>query len=221
MKKHYTSLVTVLGLAMFSQAFAAATTLQLKVLGTIGIPGCIVTMDGGSDYDYGKISPTLIQSEVTHTALPWITKELTVKCDASTYLIFSVTDAEEASASIPDPSHFGLGKVNGTGNLGYYKVIMNQPRISSGANPERDARLYSTYSGAFGAGLSVALFRDNAVNHKLGWGHITANELVAADTFKAKFTVAPQLGGTTTMNGPVTETVKMAGSLTLNFAFGL
>lgn len=218
MKKHYITLITALCLAMSGQSFAAAPTFGLKVIGEISVPGCEVAMSGGNEYDLGKISPTQIKAGTAHTALPPITKDMTVTCDGSTFLTFSVVDAEEASSSGTAATDFGMGMVNTTGKLGYYKVNISEAKIIAGQAAEQDARVFSSNTAAITPAVAVDLSRGD---FKMGWASLTANALAAATIFKAKFTVAPQLGGTTTMNGPVTDETKIAGSLTLNFAFGL
>lgn len=191
-------------------AHAAAPTANLIVKGSIGVPTCTVLAADDGLYDFGGISSTLIKSGTTHTALTPISKNWTVTCDAETYLTFSVVDNRAASSSTTGVANFGLGMVNATGKIGYYNVTMLNSTVDSNASSTFVSN-NSTISSAATAVLSNG--------YRSGWSAGAA--LRSGKVFGATLAVTPIIGGTSTMNGAITDEVNLDGSLTLNYAFGL
>nr|WP_311528473.1 hypothetical protein [uncultured Ralstonia sp.] len=212
MRHRTVKLAALAALALAAMAaHAAPPTTELKVTGRIAVPTCTVAAPDAGTYDFGRFSSTLIKSGSTHTALTPIKKTWSVSCDADTFLTFKVIDNRDSSSSYPsDNGAFGLGNVNTTGKIGYYNVLVSNPTVDSVA---------STFSSSTG----TALTGDNYIrkaNYTMAWS-IGSTALKAGQTFAADFEVRPFLGGSTHMNGPVTEQVALDGSLTLNFAYGL
>lgn len=76
-----------------SAAWAAAPVANLVVTGDIKPPTC--TVNGGDNnllYNLGAVSPSLIPQDTTYNGLPSISNQLTVTCDAETFLTFQATD---------------------------------------------------------------------------------------------------------------------------------
>nr|WP_311528474.1 hypothetical protein [uncultured Ralstonia sp.] len=218
MQHRITKLAALSALALATAAaHAAPPTAELKVIGSIDVPGCTVAAPGGDGvYDFDVISPTLIKPGTTHTALTALKKNWVVTCDAETFLTFSVADNRAESVSTPSVANFGLGNVNTTGKIGYYSVMMSAPTVDGVTStvfytntglPANGGATTSLYSGAY----------------KMGWstGTTTSTALKSGRVFAADLEVRPQLGGTTTMGGTVKDDVTLDGSLTMNFAFGL
>ncbi|WP_439889890.1 DUF1120 domain-containing protein [Ralstonia sp. 25C] len=192
-------------------AHAAAPTAELKVKGTLKAPTCTVAAADDGLFDFGSVSPTLIKPGATHTALTALSKNWTVTCDADTYLTFSVTDNRATSVSTGgNPGYFGLGMVNTTGKIGYYYVLLSSPTVDSVASSTFTTNT-TTITSAATAYLNTG--------YKQGWS--TGAALKSGKVFGATLAVTPYIGGTTTMNGAITDTVDLDGSLTLNYAFGL
>ena len=194
-------------------AHAAAPTAELKVRGTLKAPTCTVAATDGNVYDYGSISPTRIQPGITHTALTSISKVWTVTCDADTYLTHAAIDNRANSVSTADLHNFGLGKVNGTGNIGYYRAIISNPTVDGVATS-----IFGFDGVAAGYGWPTGALTTR-VGYKHGWS--VGTEQAAGKQFGLTITVTAYLGGTTTMNGAITDKADLDGSLTMNYAFGL
>ena len=211
MQRHTFKLAALAALALAATAaHAAPPTTELKVTGRIAVPTCSVTAPDGGTYDFARFSSSLIKPGSTHTALTPIKKTWSVSCDADTFLTFKVIDNRDGTESSTGNTSFGLGNVNTTGKIGYYNVFVSNPAVDSTA---------STFSSSTG----TALTGDNYIrkaNYTMAWS-IGSTALKAGQTFAADFEVRPFLGGSTHMNGPVTEQVALDGSLTLNFAYGL
>lgn len=189
----------------------AANAADLTVKGTIAVPGCTVSSDMSGVYDYGPISSSLIQPGTTTTALVPMGNKWTASCSAQTSLTFTVIDNRASSASVVAPTNFGLGNVNGTGKLGYYTVTLSSPTVDGQA-----VSTFATTGATFTAVSSTPLSTDK----KFGWASGN-NVLRTGKVFGAMLAVTPNLGGTTTMGGALSNGANLDGSLTLNFAFGL
>ncbi len=193
-----------------AHAFAAAPTAELKVTGKLEVPGCTLTVEDEGAYDFGTISPTMVQAGATHTMLTPLAKTWNVACTGKTYLTYQVIDNRAASSSTVDTFNFGLGNVNETGKLGYYRVVMSKATVD-----EKVSSVFGTNSKAINSTPTVIL----NTGYTMGWS--SGATLLAGQNFAALFEVHPQLGGTTTMNGPITDNAALDGSLTMNFSFGL
>lgn len=191
-------------------AHAAPPTADLKVTGKLAVPGCTVTTANDGAYDFERISAAMIKPGTTGTPLSPISQPWTITCDALTFMSFSVIDNRAATSAAAGATFFGLGAVNGTGKLGSYTVQLENPTVD-GTKSNTYATSGTTFTGATTAYLGT--------NTKHGWA--SGNTQLAGKVFSADLKVTPTLAGTTTMNGPVTDTVDLDGSLTLNFAFGL
>ncbi|WP_430390127.1 DUF1120 domain-containing protein [Dyella sp. 20L07] len=192
-------------------AHATAPTSELVVKGALAVPGCTVSAANDGVYDFGRISASLIKAGTAVTTLPPISQAWTVTCDAQTFLAFNVVDNRASSASAAAANNFGLGNVNGTGKLGFYTVTLSSPTVDG-----KTVSTYSTANTSFTAATTAIL---NS-GQKHGWATASNNQ-ASGLVFGANLQVAPTLGGTTTMGGPVTDEVPLDGSLTLNFMFGL
>ncbi len=193
-----------------THALAAAPTAELKVTGKLEVPGCTLTVEDEGTYDFGTISPTMVQAGTTHTALTPLAKTWNVACTGKTYLTYQIIDNRAASSSSVNAANFGLGNVNETGKLGYYKVLMSKATVD-----EKASSVLMTNNKTIASYPAATLY----TGYTLGWSNGTT--LAAGQNFAALFEVQPQLAGTTTMNGPITDNAALDGSLTMNFAFGL
>ncbi|MXN76322.1 DUF1120 domain-containing protein [Burkholderia sp. 4701] len=197
-------------------AHADAPTANLYVKGTLGVPTCTISSTNDGTYDWGEISSTLIKPGNAKTDLDPKSQSWTASCDAKTYLGFSITDNRKDSVSESGTTNFGLGTVNGTGKLGYYRINMENAMVDNVAS-----NVYQTNTGTISsstASPSKMLLNDTAYRH--GWAKGTSEQAMG-EVFTADLVVTPTLAGSTAMNGPLTEGAELDGSATLTFAFGL
>lgn len=78
-----------------TNAFAAPPVANIQVTGAIKPPTC--TVNGAEQnnviFDFGKISPTIIpQTKNYEYQAATVKKNITITCDAETYLTFKTTD---------------------------------------------------------------------------------------------------------------------------------
>ncbi len=190
-------------------AQAAAPVAELKVIGTLTVPTCTVASADDGVYDLGKISATMVKPATT-TTLNNISKTWTVTCDAETYLNFRPVDNRAETNLGGDPVSFGLGSVNETGKIGFYSVIMKNGSVDSVAS-----NVFSAANTSISSNTSVYI----STTHRNGWSSGTSQK--SGKIFVADLEIAPVLGSTSHMNGPITEDTNIDGSLTLNFAYGI
>ncbi|CNE69596.1 beta-fimbriae major subunit [Yersinia rohdei] len=211
MKKQLTVLAFLILCA--TAAHAAPPTAELKVKGEIGVPACNINAPDNGVYNFGNISSTQIKSGTTTTGLPKMSKSWTIICDASTYLNVTPIDNRAATASSTETkARFGLGSINGNGKIGFYWVALSNAKVDN-----QPSNLYYTSTNAFtSVGTSANLWSGSIT----GWAS-AANTQTAGKVFSADFEVEPVLAGVTDMKGTITEDIKIDGSLTMNFAFGI
>lgn len=141
----------------------AATTADLKLIGTITPAACTPNFTGGATIDYGNI-PAGTLNVATQTLLPEKTTKLTVTCTAPVKFALTLTDDRSASAvttlntiaTYTADMKFGLGAATNGAKIGAYSLQISNEAPDSGATQ----RLYSTDGGAtwasFLGGLSTA-----------------------------------------------------------------
>ncbi|MDT9630803.1 DUF1120 domain-containing protein [Pseudomonas sp. JV449] len=156
MKALLTTLTTSL-LLLGSASTYAASTVDLTVKGLIVPSACTPNMSSGGIIDHGKISakdlrpdnPTLIGSHVM---------TLVVVCDAP--IQFALHSIDNRAGSSISSSDYGLGLINGTQKLGWYKLMLRNA-VADGAQMQPIASSdggNTWYSEKFwDAGLYMAL----------------------------------------------------------------
>ncbi|BCX70353.1 DUF1120 domain-containing protein [Pseudomonas izuensis] len=119
--KKYLATVSVTALISVAPFAMAASSTDLTVTGTITPSACLPTLSGNGVVDYGKISAKDLNQD-TNTKLEDRTVTLSVKCDATTKFALKGIDNRIGSSDLK--SMFGLGKINGTQNIGRFLVSM-------------------------------------------------------------------------------------------------
>ncbi|WP_447883447.1 DUF1120 domain-containing protein [Serratia fonticola] len=191
---------------------SSAPTAELKVVGQLSVPSCTVVVPDGGVYDLGKISASLVKAGTAQTQLQEITKNWTVACDAETYLKVNAIDnrADTVVGGVGNNNRFGLGSVNGSGKIGIYNILMSAVKVDG-----KDTKLF--FVGSSNAAADSYYLTSSPA---LAWGSAT-NVFTTGKVFSADFTVEPKLGGASDMKGAINDNVKIDGSVTLNFAYGI
>ncbi|WP_082717459.1 MULTISPECIES: DUF1120 domain-containing protein [Burkholderia] len=205
--------------SLMTSAHADKPTIDLSVKGKIDVPSCIIGSPGEGVYDFGHLPSTLIKPGNEKTTLSSMTKTWVVKCDATTFLNFTVTDNRSDSTSEANPSNFGLGKVNSDGKLGYYTVLMENGTVDG-----KNSTVFSAWPNGGGMmGSSDVYLQNPSGQNRHGWstGQGSSAKQATGQTFTADLVVTPTLAGSGSMNGALTDTVDLDGSITLTFAFGI
>lgn len=110
--------ITLISIAPYT---VAASSTELTVKGTLLPNACTPSLSGNGRVDYGKISARDLNQE-TATPLEDRTLTLSVKCDAGARFALLGIDNRVGSSTLS--SMFGLGKINGTQNIGKYLLVM-------------------------------------------------------------------------------------------------
>jgi hypothetical protein len=186
---------------------------ELKVIGTLEVPACSVTAGDDGTYSYGTLNPSDIRPGTAVNTLKMISKPWKIECEGDTYLSFRVVDNAAASRSVVGSQYFGLGNVNGEGKVGYFTMMMRNPKVDGIVS-----NVFATQTSSLSRSNYTTVYQDGYV---MGWAQPAANVQQIGKVFEADLEVQAYLAGTQTMNGPITDDAKLAGSLTLNFAYGL
>ncbi|HFQ6829439.1 TPA: DUF1120 domain-containing protein [Yersinia enterocolitica] len=191
----------------FNAANAKAPTAELTVKGQVSPPGCIVMAPDGGVYNVGEIAGHTVKPSAL-TVLPSITKNWSVICDAETYV--SVTGSDNRTGSSTSGGRYGLGFVNGAGKIGDYGVYFSNAKVDG------TAKYFRKQEEAAAAILSLSIGPLNG----LSWVHANATK-APGKVFSADIEVMPRLGSVADMKGPITENVKIDGSMTLSIIIGI
>lgn len=216
MKKHLFTLASLL-LAV-ANAQAAAPTAELKVKGNIEIPSCTISAPNNGVYSLGKLSPSLV-FEDKGIFLPTMVKTWTVTCDTPTYLSMTMVDNRAATASATTTAavtFFGLGNINGTGKIGYYSGTITNGFVDGVSTAMYTADMGSSRlsTSPRGSGFEIYVVR------RFGWSD-TNGVAIAGRVFSTDISITPLLARKEKMNGPVTDSAKIDGSMTINFSFAI
>lgn len=211
MKKTVIS-TAVIAVVMSMGSVMASMSPELKVQGEMAVPSCQLSLQNGGVYDFGKISNALISS-TSSTPLASKVSQVLVDCEAETFLSFSVIDNREGTASSSGSTNFGLGTVNGNGKLGYYRLKALAANVDGSSS-----QLYSTTKGS--TSFSAAQGANVDKNKVIGWA-LADNLQRSGKKFSTLLSVEPFLGSSADMGGAITDNVKLDGSATLNFTYGL
>lgn len=130
---------------------SAATTADLKLIGTIVPAACAPNFTGGSTIDYGNI-PAGTLNATAQTTLPEKTTKLTVTCDAPVKFAFSFVDDRSATVvtsltTIPgalNEAKMGLGAADNGAKIGAYSLEISNEAADTGTT----RRLRSADAGA-------------------------------------------------------------------------
>lgn len=202
----------IISVVMSMGSAMASMSPELKVQGQMAVPSCQLSLQNGGVYDFGKVSNTLINSNKA-TALGTKVTQVLVDCEAETFLSFTVIDNREGTASESGTGSFGLGAVNGDGKLGYYRLNAVAANVDG-----TSSYLFSTTKGS--TSFSVAQEANVDKNKVIGWA-LADNTQRSGKKFSTLLSVEPFLASSADMGGPITDNVKLDGSATLNFAYGL
>ncbi|EKN4034356.1 DUF1120 domain-containing protein [Yersinia enterocolitica] len=191
----------------FNAANAKAPTAELTVKAQVSPPGCIIMAPDGGVYNVGEIAGHTVKPSAL-TVLPSITKNWSVICDAETYV--SVTGSDNRAGSSTSGGRYGLGFVNGAGKIGDYGVYFSNAKVDG------TAKYFRKQEEAAAAILSLSIGPLNG----LSWVHANATK-APGKVFSADIEVMPRLGSVADMKGPITENVKIDGSMTLSIIIGI
>lgn len=191
----------------FNAANAKAPTAELTVKGQVSPPGCIIMAPDGGVYNVGEIAGHTVKPSAL-TVLPSITKNWSVICDAETYV--SVTGSDNRAGSSTSGGRYGLGFVNGAGKIGDYGVYFSNAKVDG------TAKYFRKQEEAAAAILSLSIGPLNG----LSWVHANATK-APGKVFSADIEIMPRLGSVADMKGPITENVKIDGSMTLSIIIGI
>lgn len=195
----------------------AATTADLKLIGTIVPAACAPNFTGGATIDYGSI-PAGTLNAASQTLLPEKTTKLTVTCDAPVKFAFSLVDERAASAvttldtigGYDATNKFGLGTADNGAKIGTYSLQISNETADTGTT----RRLTSTNSGTSWAVFGGALANNNLVGFG---GSATGTLPTAHKSISVDLRVVAAIDKTA--NLPITNEIKIDGLTTFEVKY--
>ncbi|BEM64672.1 DUF1120 domain-containing protein [Serratia sp. IR-2025] len=213
MKKNALRMTVLSSLFLSAASLAAGPSAEIKVTGELTAPTCDVTLPQGGVFDFGSISHTLVSATQPTSLGHAGGSYMTVNCSMETPLTFRVVDNRLGTASISGSKYLGLGNVNGSGKLGYYTLNAKMPQIDG-----RLGSMFGTTNGTIGS-----LSSDIPLEHgkRFGWAPSGQQKLAIGKKFEVMMVAEAFLAKKADMQGGIGDDVKLDGSTTLEFGFGL
>ncbi|WP_140187735.1 hypothetical protein [Providencia stuartii] len=165
-------------------------------------------------YPYTQLHASLFKlTEVT--PLPPVTQTWGISCSQPVVGMHLFVSGDGATGSVNDgdPTHFGLGTVNGQGSLGIYTVTLSDAQV------EGKAVSLSQSTDAIGGGqpTSSLLLHTGQFQHWV----MPDGQPASGLHFSVKMTVSPTLNSLQGTHGPLVDGAALNGDLALTFSFGV
>lgn len=208
-------LVGGLGLSIYADAQLEHQGLVTQELFVDPLPvdSCAISMTE-VNYPYTQLSAALFHPTQENTLSP-ITQTLHISCSVpvSQMTMEVVSDTQASSVTDADPTHFGLGHVNGQGSLGYYQVKLEGAKVGNDA-----VQLYHTTDEN-----TVGTLQSSLILQSSGYQGWAKNESrpASGQQFSVNMTVLPTLSSLKETHGPLVDGANLNGELVLRFPFGI
>lgn len=205
--------------ALLTPIFAsAATTTELKLIGTIIPAACAPNFVGGSTIDYGNI-PVGTLNVTEQTMLPEKHTSLSVTCDAP--VKFALRASDERSATVVSTlatidnysasSKYGLGAAKNGAKIGAYSLKIDGETSGTGSTfrvvSSDGGNTWVRFGGGLSAsGISLIAFSDGTSNAPAAHKSVTMDVQVVAAIDKAE-------------NLPVTDEINIDGLATIEVVY--
>lgn len=166
------------------------------------------------NYPYTQLSAALFHPTQKNT-LPPMTQTLHISCTAPISLMIMevVSDTQASSVTDADPTHFGLGHVNGQGSLGYYQVKLDGAKVGND-----EVQLYYSMDEKTVGTLQSSLFLQSSGYQS--WAK-EGGASASGQQFSVNMTVLPTLSSLKETRGPLVDGASLNGELVLRFPFGI
>lgn len=165
-------------------------------------------------YPYTQLHASLFKP-TTVSPLPPVTQTWLISCSQPVVgmRLFVSGDAAGGSVTDGDPTHFGLGMVNGQGSLGIYTVTLSDAQV------EGQPVSLSQSPDAIGGGQPTAslLLHTGQFQHWV----MPDGQPASGHQFSVKMTVSPTLNSLQGTHGPLVDGAELNGDLALTFSFGV
>nr|ELR5039596.1 hypothetical protein [Providencia stuartii]ELR5082276.1 hypothetical protein [Providencia stuartii] len=175
-------------------------------------PTCELILPNAGEYAYAQLPARQVQLQ-QNTTLPPMTQTWSINCSAPTTVLFKVTDLQRDTTSGQDTTQFGLGYVNGAGEIGYFRLDLSHATVDS-----QITRLYQTQDQQQLGVLTNQLTVEN--DQFYGWA-TDENRAAIGSLFTMDMTVTPTLNSLQETQGPLVSGAELAGNVSLSFQFGI
>lgn len=211
---HIATVISLLLLGSMS-ANANQSSTELKVGGELTSKSvCNINIGNGGVFNIKKITASTIKDK--DIDLETSVMSLNINCDEKIQVSYQIVDNKNGTASTPGDDNFGLGNVNGTGKLGYYKLS-----AFSGMVDGSQSHIYisDTKLPEGGIPASTAPIRNVVKDSFMGW--VNDGRVSSGTNYRLQFMISPVLASIEKMNGNITENTSLDGSATVNLFYGI
>lgn len=205
--------ITLFSDALAAQSFSSSVFTQAVFYEVIDEETCVFSTPEVA-YPYVQLHANIVKLNET-TSLSPVTQVLMINCSRPVggMRLFVSGDAAASSVTDGDPTHFGLGHVNGQGSLGIYTVML------SGAQVEGQAvqLSQSAEKTAGGQHQSSVMLQSGQFQHWVA----SDGSPASGHQFSVNMTVSPILNSQQGTHGPLVDGAELNGDLALTFSFGI
>ncbi|ANF84461.1 hypothetical protein A7J50_1020 [Pseudomonas antarctica] len=185
----------------------AASSVDLGVVGVITPSACTPTLSNNGVVDHGKVS-VLDFPESGNKALPTVTLQLVVTCNAPMLMAVKATDNRAGTALYPWPEYFGLGLARGGEKIGMYMLVMGNASADDVPGIVIDSYAEGRWSNAEDTYWAAGVMRTVSS---------TGLAPLPLTTFKADLEVETTL--TDKKNLPISDEIQIDGNATLDVVY--
>lgn len=205
--------VSLCGWALAAQSFSLSVFTQTVFPEVLDEETCTFSTPEVA-YPYTQLHASLFKL-TEETPLPLVTQTWLISCSQPVVGMHLFVSGDGAAGSVTDgdPTHFGLGAVNGQGSLGIYTVMLSDAQV------EGKAVSLSQSTDAIGGGkpTSSVLLHTGQFHHWV----MPDGQLASGQQFSVKMTVSPILNSLQGTGGPLVDGAALNGDLALTFSFGV
>ncbi|MEB7587824.1 DUF1120 domain-containing protein [Serratia rubidaea] len=234
MKQMQQSVCALAVLAATTLPAMAASTVDVRVIGTITPTACTPTLSGGGTIDYGAINPNTL-SATDYTVLEERQIDFSITCDAPAKVAIKSTNGrpntvagstETAAGSAFPPAGvsifgqtnlgvLGLG-LDGTAKIGGYAVRLEQGTIVVDGSINAN-NLASTDNGTTWLGTASGAFNVPNAERLITWGNGTNTIPIAFTTLTGKLGAQAYLNKSSELD--LTKPVALDGLTTIELVY--
>jgi type 1 fimbria pilin len=188
---------------------AQATTVDMRVIGTLTPPSCTIDLSNGGAINLGQIDLNTLND--APNTLPTETIDVMITCSAPAKVATSVTEDRPGTAMTAGDAYFGLGLTSSSAPIGQYQVFGENGLADTVATP-----VISSSNGATWIEPAGGTPVEHGAGRKLTAVGTAAGPVAASD-IKWTLRIEPTINATSSLG--VTGNEAISGRMTLMLVY--
>ena len=167
--------------------------------------GCFVSSSDDVSYTYFNLTAGMFKID-KRVELPSITQKISIHCNKKMPIEFIVHDRGDFTAR----DSFSLGKVNKTGNIGYFQIKLSNFTI------DNEPAMINYVNGGVNQVYTEKIIEKDEI---VGW--LNKNKINSGQVFSMDITVISTLNNLTETNGPIIDGAELDGLAEIQLSLGI